>query len=135
MPPEKLEEVRAWMIKAARDLTASARLLEGADPLCDVVVYHCQQAAEKALKGYLTWRDSPFAKTHSLVQLVEQARLFDEGFGALVEHAEDLSPFAWRFRYPGDVLDPGETEARRALAMAGDVVELVKQLLPEGASE
>jgi hypothetical protein len=29
-------------------------------------VFHCQQAAEKALKGFLAWHDVPFRKTHTL---------------------------------------------------------------------
>lgn len=59
MPPEDLEEVQAWMTKAAHDLRAAAHLLQVEEPLRDIVVYHCQQAMEKALKGYLTFEKSP----------------------------------------------------------------------------
>ena len=131
MLPEKLKEIRAWLIKAEHDLMAATHLLDVDGELRDVVVYHCQQAAEKALKAYLTWRDSEFAKTHALVQLVEQARSYEDDFSVLMEHAEDLSPFAWRFRYPGDLLDPGEAETDRALAMAGEIMEFVKKRLHE----
>ena len=54
MPPEQVEEIRAWLIKAARDLEAARRLIETEEPLLDIVVYHCQQSMEKALKGFLT---------------------------------------------------------------------------------
>ena len=69
-------------------------------------VYHCQQAAEKILKGFLTWHDKPFPKTHALVQLLAQATRIDANFDSLQDHAEILSPFAWRFRYPGGLLSP-----------------------------
>ncbi len=54
MPPEALEEARAWLTKATRDLQAAEYLAMAEAPLLDIVVYHCQQAMEKALKGYLT---------------------------------------------------------------------------------
>ena len=30
-------------------------------------MYHCQQAAEKAIKGYLTYHEVEFERTHNLV--------------------------------------------------------------------
>jgi prevent-host-death family protein len=32
------------------------------------MVFHAQQAAEKAMKGYLSWHDQAFRKTHDLDQ-------------------------------------------------------------------
>ena len=125
-----MAEVRAWMVKAAHDLDAATRLLDGDEPLSDVAVYHCQQAAEKALKGYLTFQGSPFSKTHSLSTLVEQAAEIDADFAELLDHAEELSPFAWRFRYPGDPLDPDETESQSAISCARSVLGFVKAKLP-----
>ncbi len=131
MPPEQLEEVRAWLLKPSHDLRAAVHLADLEEPLLDVVVYHCQQAMEKALKGYLTCQGSPFAKTHALGPLVEQAAELDDGFEGLLEHAEDLSPFARRFRYPGEVLDPGEAEAARAVELAREALDFVVTRVPE----
>lgn len=133
MPPEQLEEIRAWLTKASHDLQAAEYLTGAAEPLFDVVVYHCQQAMEKSLKGYLTCKGSPFAKTHALVPLVEQAADLDNEFEFLLDHAEYLSPFAWRFRYPGDVLDPDEEETQRALELAGQALEFIFWRIPEEA--
>ena len=83
------------------------------------------------MKGYLTWRDTPFAKTHALVQLVEQAKCHDENFIDYLSYAEDLSPFAWRFRYPGDLLDPSFEETEKALVSAGELVDFTMGCLPE----
>ncbi len=131
MPPEALEEARAWLTKATRDLQAAEYLAMAEVPLLDIVVYHCQQAMEKALKGYLTARGIPFAKTHALGPLVEQASDLDEDFEGLLDHAESLSPFATRFRYPGDLLEPGEREAESALKMAVEAVGFILDRLPE----
>ena len=133
MPPENQEEVRAWLTKADHDLRAATYLADAEEPLLDIVVYHCQQAAEKALKGFLTFKSSPFARTHALVPLVEQAADLDAAFAALLDHAEDLSPFAWRFRYPGELLIPDEDEARAAIEQAREVLEFVLDRVPEDA--
>jgi HEPN domain-containing protein len=82
MPPEALEEARGWLIKATRDLQAAEYLATAEVPLQDVIVYHCQQAMEKALKGYLTARNAPFARTHALGPLVEQASDLDQSLTA-----------------------------------------------------
>lgn len=71
MQPEKVRLVRQWIIKANRDLLAVSHLMDGNPPLLNAAVYHCQQAAEKALKGYLTWHDRPFQRTHNLSELVQ----------------------------------------------------------------
>jgi hypothetical protein len=41
-------------------------------PLTADITFHAQQLAEKALKGFLTWHDQPFRKTHDLVEIGEQ---------------------------------------------------------------
>ena len=46
-----------------------------APPLPREALYHCQQAAEKALKGFLAFHDHPFRRTHDLRELGES-----EGF-------------------------------------------------------
>ncbi len=125
MPPEKAEEVREWLRKASHDLMAARRLLEGDAPLPDVAVYHCQQAGEKALKAYLTASDRPFEKTHSLVELVQEASMVNEEFVALKAHAVMLTPYASRFRYPGVFTDPDLSEARDAIQLAAEVLDFV----------
>ena len=74
MDEAKRREIRQWLIKAEHDLRSSQRLFEGDDPILDTAVYHCQQAAEKALKAYLTFQDSPFQKVHVLGILFIDAR-------------------------------------------------------------
>ena len=53
MTDAKSQLTRNWLIKAQHDL-ASARVLATSNPpLLDTAIYHCQQAAEKSLKGFL----------------------------------------------------------------------------------
>ena len=65
MADPKTDEIRQWMQKAHHDLLTAAQVLELDQPLTDIAAYHCQQAAEKALKVYLVQQDTPFSKTHA----------------------------------------------------------------------
>jgi HEPN domain-containing protein len=46
-------ELRDWLRKAADDLAAAYRLMEGDPPFPDQAGFFCQQAAEKHLKAFL----------------------------------------------------------------------------------
>ena len=120
-----------WLTKASHDLQ-TARINAGAagGPL-DTAIYHCQQAAEKTVKGWLTANNIPFEKTHDIRRLIRQA------VGVLPEitrfngAAEILTPYVSAFRYPGLTGDPmpspppgqrtpqGEIRVRRSLALPG----------------
>lgn len=62
-----------------------------------------QQAAEKALKAFLTWHDRPFGKTHNLVELGGQCVLLDATLEGVLAPAGALTEYAWKFRYPVDI--------------------------------
>lgn len=120
---------RQWLEKAAHDLTA-ARLSQDAS-LADVVTFHCQQAAEKALKAYLTWRDEPFGKTHELAELVAQCAAHDSTFERLRPAAKVLAPYAIEPRYPGEPHStPSARQAAEAQQFAQEIVSFVLDRLP-----
>jgi HEPN domain-containing protein len=134
MRPEALEEARDWLRRAQRDLLAVERALSGEPMLGDQAAFHSQQAAEKALKAFLTAHDHPFAKTHNLERLVRLCQRIDPAFIGFIEAAHTLNPYATQFRYPGGPLEPAPDEAREALRLASEVVECVRQrLFPEAA--
>jgi len=74
--------VQTWLVKAQHDLASARKLSAGPDPYLDVAIYHCQQAAEKAVKGFLVFHDQPFEKTHDVEVLVELARRYEPAFSA-----------------------------------------------------
>jgi HEPN domain-containing protein len=129
-PPEKIAEVRQWLIKAERDLLVADRAAHQPPPLLDVAVYHAQQAAEKALKAFLTWRDEPFRRVHDLGELTRQCAGLDPDFLTLQVTAALLTPYAVAFRYPGAVLEPSAPDAEAALLAAREAVSFVRARLP-----
>lgn len=75
--------MRSWLVKAHSDLRSARALVALAEPATDTAIYHCQQAAEKALKGYLAFRDQPLERTHDLDRLLELATALEPAFAPL----------------------------------------------------
>lgn len=129
MVDPKTEEISQWMRKAHHDLLTARQVLELDPPLTDIAAYHCQQAAEKALKAYLVQQDASFSKTHDLAELVATCAESDARFTSLSEPAAILTPYAVAFRYPTGQPDPTVAVARQATEMAQSVVEFIAPLL------
>jgi HEPN domain-containing protein len=126
----KLDLVRNWLIKAQHDLAAARKLSADPDPYLDVAVYHCQQAAEKAIKGFLVFHDQPFEKTHDVEVLITLALRYDATFSECLEAAVILTPYATEFRYPSDLLEPDPDEFEQAMETASGLYDFVLSLLP-----
>lgn len=123
---------RDWLTKASHDLQTARIVSATPDGPLDTVIYNCQQAAEKALKGWLTWRGLEAAKTHDLVRLLGEAADDNADFSQFEEAAEILTPYASAFRCPGLTADPmpsGE-EFEEALRQAQAIYDFVIALLP-----
>jgi len=117
-------------MKSRRDLLSAKRLAKGKEPYFDTAIYHCQQTAEKAIKGWLLYHDISFEKTHDLRLLVTMASEVESKFTAWFEVAEQVSPYATAYRYPGEVLDPTEDEYLQAFNAARKFYEFVCSTLP-----
>jgi HEPN domain-containing protein len=128
--PERIAEVRSWFAKAGEDLRAGTFELTAEPPLTADIVFHAQQAVEKAIKGFLSWHDRPFRKTHNLVELGEAATGVDPALEPGLRRAAPLTEYAWRFRYPGDLVEPSVEEASEALAIARDSFESLLSRMP-----
>ncbi|MDQ2997742.1 MAG: HEPN domain-containing protein [Chloroflexota bacterium] len=125
----RIARTQAWLVKAQRDLVTVEQILVHDHPMLDSVVYHCQQAGEKALKSFLFWHDTPFRKTHDLVALLLQCVALDTTLSFLEETANFLTPLGVEFRYPSDILEPPLDEAQEAFERAKVLLaEIVKRL-------
>ena len=125
------ELTRTWLIKARADLGSARKLANGPDAYLDAAIYHCQQAAEKAVKGFLTFCGQRFEKVHNLALLVAQAMKLRLEFSDLLDAAERLTPYATLFRYPGDILEPDPIEFEQALTDAEQFYAYILETLPQ----
>lgn len=126
---------RDWLSKAAHDLQTARIVSATPDGPLDTAIYHCQQAAEKAVKGWLTWRGATAAKTHDLIRLIAEATDGTPDFAQFEEAAEILTPYVSAFRYPGltDDAVPSREEFDAALKHAQAIYDFVVNLLPAEA--
>ncbi|NPV58779.1 MAG: HEPN domain-containing protein [Actinobacteria bacterium] len=129
--PVRIEEVRSWLAKAEVDMRAAEYELTADPPITPDIVFHAQQLVEKSLKGFLSWNDVPFRKTHNLVELGEQCSKLDSTLETLLRKAAVLTEYAWKFRYPGELEEPTSQEAEEALTLAKQVYEAILKRLPE----
>ena len=93
-------DTRSWFEKAQKDLRCAQIDLAADPPALEDALYHCQQAAEKSLKGFLVWHDQPFPKTHDLGRLGKQAVELDQTLEPLIDEVVEFTKYAWMFRYP-----------------------------------
>ena len=111
---------------------SARRSATGEPPFYDIAVYHCQQAAEKAVKAFLVHHNKPFERTHDIEVLVDLACEIDSNFSTLTDAADALTPYATRFRYPNATfaVEPQPVEYREALKHAQSIYEFVLHRLP-----
>ena len=121
-----------WLSKAWHDLIGAGRCSVEDDVTLDVAVYHCQQAGEKALKGFLHFHGREIPKTHDLRALIPRCADIDAGFATFDPDAERLTPLATAFRYPDDYvpLNPTRAQFDEAFAAAQRIYDFVLSLLP-----
>jgi len=131
MSAAKNELVKSWLTKAKRDLESAQRLSQEPDPYLDTAIYHCQQAAEKAIKGFLVFHDHRFEKTHDIEVLMQLAIAYNKDFSSWLDAGDTLTPYVAAYRYPGDVIEPSKEEFAEALKLADGIVSFVIKSLPK----
>ena len=104
MGDAKRELVTGWLTKARNDLDAARQIASRPDGHLDTAIYHCQQAAEKAMKGFLAFHDHRLERTHDIERLVFAATAHEPSFAAWTAAAVLLTPYATAYRYPAKPL-------------------------------
>ena len=135
MPPDptRIADTKAWLTKAAHDLRRVEILLAADPPDVEGAVFHCQQAAEKGFKAFLTWHDVVFRRVHDLDVIGGHCVEVDATLKEIVDRADALTRYAWQFRYPGAQYEPDLEEGQRAATLAHQVTSAVIARLPSEA--
>ena len=114
-PRARWEAVDGWLAVAQEDRRVAAACIAMEPPLRGIAAFHCQQAVEKLLKGFLTLAGKRGRKTHALGAAA--ARRFPE-IKAFVAAAEGWSGWAVDFRY-SIAAAPAKAPAGRGRATPG----------------
>ena len=129
---DSVDATLPWLTKALHDLE-TARLVSSREDLLETAIYHCQQAAEKAVKGFLVFHGIAFQKTHDIAELLDNASAIDPSLVQLDEDALMLNPLATKFRYPSNAWDdqPTAGEFAAALAACQRIYDFILSVLPQ----
>jgi HEPN domain-containing protein len=119
----KTSLINSWFNKADGDYLVAGHLFDLHPVQVDIICFHCQQAVEKWLKGYLVSvcdEEPPY--THDLTRLMKLCLAYDSRFEALDLACQVLSQYGVVPRYP-DEYEVTELQARRAYELAGQIRE------------
>jgi HEPN domain-containing protein len=127
----KADLVRQWFDIASEDLRSAAFLFDNMNPKpVEIICYHCQQAVEKVMKGYLIDQDTEPPYIHDLEKLLHLCTEYDPSFDTLSEPCRKLTNYASAARYPS-LIDIVETDAVLALKEADRIYAFCADLIPE----
>jgi len=125
--------VKEWFSSAHEDLMV-AQVLHQLNPekYLRTTTFHCQQAAEKSIKGYLSYKKIKFEKIHVISKLAILVLPHHPELENLLKEADDLTDYAVEFRYPESTKKnpPTLDDAKIALPLAKKVYETMVSLIP-----
>ena len=127
------EIIAAWLAYADADYMTAAFLYEKQHPRqLEIICYHCQQAAEKAIKALYLALGIPggIPRKHDLAFLLQQLSAMVVVPQRIENAAMRLDPYAIIVRYPGDDR-VDEFLTKNALEQAKEVLDWVKKQIPQ----
>jgi HEPN domain-containing protein len=99
----KAQWLKQWFAIAKSDLITAKRTFEDFYPKeLAISCFHCQQCAEKSLKGFLQNCDIEPPKIHNLTELCEMCITADAEFIILLEISSRLTEYGVASRYPSE---------------------------------
>ncbi len=126
-----MQEVKKWYEMSAVDLGVAKHLDATYYPKpFEIICYHCQQSAEKAIKALIIHygAEGGMPKLHDLSFLLNQIKnkvSIEERF---YDYADTLTPYGIAVRYPNELLLE-ERHAKEALQFADEIFQWVTGIL------
>jgi HEPN domain-containing protein len=125
------QETKEWYDKATMDLGVAKHLLETYYPKpIEIVCYHCQQAAEKAIKALIIFygAEGGIPKLHDLSFLLNQIKNKVDIEEKYYDYADTLSPYGVAVRYPNELFLE-ERHAKEAVQLADEILQWVNHII------
>ena len=120
-------DVAEWLRFVKMDQNTACHLFESMHPQpLEIICFHCQQAAEKAIKALFILKEIEVIKIHDLAILLHKIEAFFSVPVAVKNAGDDLTPFAATFRYPQSP-DIDEALTRKALTDMETVITWCKE--------
>ena len=126
-------EALRWLHMAEVDHSVAEHLYATYHPRpLEIICYHCQQAAEKAVKALILWQDDgrEIPKKHDISFLLDQLKDDMKVDECYYDYADSLTPYGVVVRYPSE-LHLEQRHAQEALQHAGAILAWAKHTIQE----
>lgn len=125
------QETKQWLDMAEMDYGVAKHLFENYHPKpFEIICYHCQQAAEKAIKAVIVSKGTQggLPKLHDLSFLLNQIKKFVEIEEKYYDYADALTPYGVSIRYPNELFLE-ERHAKEALHYTDEILTWIKTII------
>ncbi len=84
---------KEWFVFADFDLESAVFLLKMNPKPLEIIAYHCQQCAEKYLKGFIAFQGGQIKKTHDLIVLNRECQKYENSFKDIIDECINLTDY------------------------------------------
>ncbi len=120
---------KEWFEMAKKDMR-SAEILFEHDADNGIVCFHCQQAIEKYLKGFLINATGELQEGHNLVKLCKKALAYDKALGGFIKDMALVNTYYIETRYPAeDPLLVSKEDAEECIKIAIKVIGRIEEVV------
>lgn len=126
-------DTKRWLTFAQNDLAVAKHLLETFHPMpLEIICYHSQQAAEKAIKAVYLSLELPggLPRKHDLTFLLEQMKHRVHVSDTLLDHADELNSYSVVVRYPNEI-QIDERKVDLSIRYAEEIMQWAKSHLAD----
>jgi len=121
--------VKEWIKFSDMDLNTAKHISMTMNPVpLEIICYHCQQSAEKALKGFLIFAGIRPNRTHDLEILRSSCEEVDKTFYEIARQCMRLNDYSSQPRYPMEI-EITDGDMKLALTDSEHINRFVKEKL------
>lgn len=125
------QETKEWYERAVMDFGVAKHLEETYYPKpLEIICYHCQQSAEKAIKALIMYfgAEGGMPKLHDLSFLLDQIKNKVTIEDKYYDYADTLTPYGISARYPNEMFLE-EKHVEEAIRFADEILQWVKSII------
>jgi len=124
-----MKEHEQLLILAKAELVLVKKVIDDDEIREELILFHIQQAVEKAIKAILSHKGVIFPKTHDIEDLIELSWAKGIQLPDYVERFPELTPYAVEFRY--GFPDEEAEDANEFLRLAEKFIYFTENILKD----
>lgn len=131
MDETNLLDAKEWLAYAQSDLGVAKHLYDKYYPKpLEIICFHCQQSAEKAVKAIIVLNGSQggLPKKHNIDLLLNQIKNMVAVEEKYYDYADTLEPYSVSMRYPNELFLE-DRHAKNAIDMAQEFFDWAKNTI------